>query len=70
MTQNCKVTFGNISKDVVIERVFDSKQNAFKWLLHELVHNANLSSCHELYFRVESYSDVPCLNNREDLLPF
>lgn len=70
MTQKCKVTFGNISKDVVQERVFDSKQNAFMWLIHEMTHNANLPSCNELYFRLESYSDVPGLNKREDLLPF
>lgn len=70
MTQKCKVTFGNISKDVVQERVFDSKQNAFMWIIHQMSHNANLSSVHELYFRVESYSDVPGMNKREDLLPF
>lgn len=70
MNQKCKVTFGNISKDVVQERVFDSKQNAFMWLIHEMTHNANLPSVHELYFRIESYSDIPGMNKREDLLPF
>lgn len=70
MNQKCKVTFGNISKHVVKERVFDSKQNAFMWLIHEMTYNANLCSVHELYFRIESYFDLPGNNKREDLFPF
>lgn len=55
MTQNVKVTFGNISKNQVQERVFDSKNAAFIWLNHQLVREAGLKSVHELYFRVEDY---------------
>lgn len=55
MTQTIKVTFGNISSGVSEERVFESKQLGFKWLLHELTRNSGFRSCHELYFRVESY---------------
>lgn len=60
MTQSIKVTFGNVSSGVTEERVFDSKQSGFKWLLHELTRNSGFRSCHELYFRVESYNtDLP-----------
>lgn len=69
MTQHCKVTFGNISKDNVQERVFESKNQAFVWLNHQLVRQAGLDSVHELYFRVESYNNVP-VNKLEDFLPF
>lgn len=69
MTQHCKVTFGNISKDSVQERVFESKNQAFVWLNHQLVRQAGLESVHELYFRVESYNNVP-VNKLEDFLPF
>lgn len=68
MTQSCKVTFGNISAGVTQERVFDSKQNAFMWLIHEMTRNSNFKSCHELYFRIESYnSDKPDIDK---FLPF
>lgn len=69
MTQCCKVVFGNISKDTVQERVFESKNQAFVWLFHELVRQAGLGSVHELYFRIESYSNVP-VQKLEDVLPF
>ena len=69
MTQRCKVVFGNISKDSVQERVFESKNQAFVWLNHQLVRQAGLSSVHELYFRVESY-DHEFENKLEDFLPF
>lgn len=68
MTQSCKVTFGNISSGVTMERVFYSKQSAFMWLIHEMTRNANFKSCHELYFRIESYnSDEHC---NDKFLPF
>lgn len=68
MTQKCKVTFGNISSGVSQERVFDSKQNAFMWIIHEMTRNAGFRSCHELYFRVESYNSDASSNDR--FLPF
>lgn len=54
MIQHVKVTFGNVSKDNVIERYFDSKNAAFMWLNHQLVRQSNLPSVHELFFRIES----------------
>lgn len=67
MTQNVKVTFGNISRNEVLERVFESKNQAFIWLNHQLVRQAGFPSVHELYFRVESYnSEIKESNN----LPF
>lgn len=69
MTQHCKITFGNISKDHVEERVFESKNKAFVWLNHQLVRQASFDSVHELYFRIESYNNV-CVSNLEDFLPF
>ena len=69
MTQRCKVTFGNISKDIVLERVFESKNQAFVWLNHQLVRQAAFDSVYELYFRVESYSNNPVCK-LEDFLPF
>lgn len=69
MTQRCKVVFGNISKDSVQERVFESKNQAFVWLNHQLVRQAGLSSVHELYFRVESYNNES-ESKLEDFLPF
>ena len=69
MTQRCKVVFGNISKDTVEERVFESKNQAFVWLNHQLVRQAGFESVHELYFRVESYNNVP-VSKLEDFLLF
>ena len=67
MTQKCKIIFGNISRNEVLERVFESKNQAFIWLNHQLVRQAGFSSVHELYFRVESYnSDIV----ESNLLPF
>ena len=57
MTQKCKVTFGNISKGQDMVRVFESKNQAFVWINHEMVRNARLPSCHELFFRLESCED-------------
>ena len=54
MIQNVKVTFGNISKNQVIERFFDSKNSAFTWLNHQMVRESSFPSVHELYFRIES----------------
>ena len=54
MIQNVKVTFGNISKNQVIERYFDSKNAAFIWLNHQMVRESSFLSVHELYFRIES----------------
>lgn len=69
MTQRCKVTFGNISKDTVLERVFESKNQAFVWLNHQLVRQSAFDSVDELYFRVESYSNNPVCK-LEEFLPF
>lgn len=69
MTQRCKVTFGNISKDTVLERVFESKNQAFVWLNHQLVRQSAFDSVDELYFRVESYSNNPVCK-LGDFLPF
>ena len=68
MIQNVKVTFGNISHNQIIERVFDSRNAAFIWLNHQLVRESRCSTVHELYFRIESYSETP----KEDInvLPF
>ena len=68
MIQNVKVTFGNISHNVVLERVFDSRNAAFIWLFHQLVRESRCSTVHELYFRIESYSET----RKEDInvLPF
>ena len=68
MIQTVKVTFGNISHNKVLERVFDSRNAAFIWLNHQLVRESRCSTVHELYFRIESYSDAP----KEDInvLPF
>lgn len=55
MTQHCKVTLGNISLGTSQERVFDSKNQAFVWLNHQLCRLASNQNTHELYFRVESY---------------
>lgn len=57
MTQHCKVTFGNISKNNVLERVFDSKNQALIWINHEMVRQSSFDSVHELYFRLESYNN-------------
>ena len=69
MTQKCKVIFGNISKNVVLERVFDSKNQAFIWLNHQMVRCAACNTVHELYFRLESYSSDRPLDS-SDMLPF
>lgn len=69
MTQNVKITLGNISANDVQERVFDSKNKAFMWLNHQLVRLSSRSSCHELYFRVESY-DPSRPDIQEGFLPF
>ena len=69
MTQNIKITLGNISANVTEERVFDSKNKAFMWINHQLVRLSRCSSCHELYFRVESYnSSRP--DSQSGFLPF
>lgn len=68
MTQKCKVTFGNLSSGHDMQRVFESKNEAFIWLNHQLVRTARLQSCDELFFRVESYFDKVVDNNF--VLPF
>ena len=70
MTQNCKVIFGNISKHIVEERVFESKNQAFVWLNHQLVRQAGLDSVHELYFRVESFENESSVFNKDDFSLF
>lgn len=69
MTQTVKVTLGNISHNDTQERVFDSKNSAFIWLNHQLVRLSRSPTCHELYFRVESYDSNRPLTEA-DLLPF
>ena len=68
MIQNVKITFGNISKNTVIERFFDSKNKAFIWLNHQMVREASCSSVHELYFRIESNDRGLCDDSQK--LPF
>lgn len=57
MDQHCKIVFSNISSGEMLERIFDSKNQAFTWLNHKLVRESSLRSCHELYFRIESAID-------------
>ena len=68
MTQNCKVTLGNISHNEICDRVFESRNQALIWLNHQLVRLARSPTIHELYFRIESYnSDIV---KQDNLLPF
>lgn len=67
MKQRVKVTFGNISKNEVQERVFDTKQSAMMWINHEMVRQSGFPSVHELYFRLESYGQHLMLDST---LPF
>ena len=69
MTQHCKVTLGNISHDKVEERVFESKNQAFIWLNHQLCRLAANRSVDELYFRIESYNSVRPIEV-DNMLPF
>lgn len=57
MDQHCKIVFSNISSGVMMEREFDSRNQALTWLNHKLVRECSLRSCHELYFRIESAID-------------
>lgn len=57
MISKVKVTLGNISSDTTQERVFDSRNEALMWINKQMVHLSGLKSVHELYFRLESYSD-------------
>ena len=57
MTQKCKITFGNISKGEDMVRIFDSKNQALVWLNHQLVRTMRLQHCHELFVRLESFSE-------------
>lgn len=59
MISTVKVTLGNISYDTIYVRVFDSRNEALMWINKQLVHLSGLKSVHELYFRLESCSDVP-----------
>ena len=68
MTQNVKVTFGNISHNQILERVFYSRNQALMLLNHQLVCEARCSTVHELYFRIESYSESP--KDNINILPF
>lgn len=68
MTQKVKVTFGNVSHGTTEVRVFESRNNAFMWLNHKLVRVSRSNSVNELYFRIESYSDVP--SDYFSVLPF
>lgn len=70
MTQNCKVTFGNVTCLRTEEKDFESKQDAFKWVLHKLVVTARLRGVHEIYFRIESNESAKLKSYSEDLLPF
>lgn len=59
MISKVKVTLGNISSNVTEERIFDSRNEAMMWINKQMVRLSGLKSVHELYFRMESYSDRP-----------
>lgn len=69
MISKVKVTLGNISFGTTQERVFESRNEAMMWINKQMVRLSGLQSVHELYFRMESYSDVPN-KNFSNGLPF
>lgn len=69
MISNVKVTFGNVSSNVIEERIFDSRNSALMWINKKMAHQSSLKSVHELFFRMESYYDVP-KEDFSDFLPF
>lgn len=59
MISKVKVTLGNISSNEVQDRVFESRNEAMMWINKQLIRLSGLKSVHELFFRMESYSDDP-----------
>lgn len=59
MISKVKVTFGNLSSHVTEERIFESRNSAMMWINKKMSHQSGLKSVHELFFRMESYYDVP-----------
>lgn len=59
MTQNIKVTFGNLSLGYEVQRVYDSKNKALTETNRLIIQHMNKYSTHEIFVRFESYnSDV------------